>query len=117
MSARVAACLSEEFAQQALEERSLGLPVSVMVATTAPAKAAMEKSFICAGGTNLCVARLCYTFAARFSRPAFRSLPPLLPAFVVRPLYKLLVEISPPLAVTLTRIDANLAAWDIVARQ
>lgn len=46
MSQRIVADLNEEFRAQALKERALGLPVSVLVATGCEATAKMERGFI-----------------------------------------------------------------------
>jgi hypothetical protein len=109
VSRRIAADLSREFSRQAELERAAGLPVTVMLAHDDAGRAKLEIGFIGAlSDAAGCATSYLRTLLTRVCTHA---------AYVVRPLYELLAQISPSLGTRclgLVRLDANVAAWGAV---
>ena len=101
-SARHAAALRKEFATQAGKEAALGLPISVAVPQEPDAQARAEQQFISAS-------RRGYLLHTHRPTSLLSCAPPA--AFVARPIFSLLAEIVPPLAVCCDRVEANYRAW------
>lgn len=117
LSQRLSSSLSSEFDAQAATEKSLGLPVTVMLAATPEAKAKMESGAL---HTHPPPEQYIFYlfFLSRFSHNSrVVSAPSTLPSpgflrFVVAPCFVKLAGICPSASVTLTLLDTNLTCWE-----
>lgn len=117
LSQRLSSALSSEFDAQAATEKSLGLPVTVMLAATPEAKAKMESgarthTHTLPSSTFIIIFCLAYVSTPHALSPHLTSLHPGFLRFVVAPCFVKLAGICPSAGVTLSLLDANLTCWE-----